>query len=133
MRDYARLQTSILLRRLAYQAHQASRDPSAEPIHDLRVAIRRLSRCLRAFSQFYPAHSWKKVRRKLRGLMSAAGDVRDHDIAVTLLLHAGVPPAAPAVKMLQKERELAARHLTSVLHDWRHRSTSRKWRDDLGI
>ena len=63
MRDYALAQTAILLRRLAFQANRAARTGDADAVHDLRVAIRRLSRCLRTFAQFYPDNSWKRMRR----------------------------------------------------------------------
>jgi hypothetical protein len=73
MRDYARQQTAILLRRLAYQLNRAARNGDADSIHDLRIAIRRLSRCLRVFAPFFPADSWKKIRRRLAELMEATG------------------------------------------------------------
>ena len=47
MREYARLHTAILLRRLAYQLTRAAKSADPESIHDLRVSIRRLSGCLR--------------------------------------------------------------------------------------
>src|SRR5262245_20209839 len=108
MRDYARTQTAILLRRLAYQVNRASKSTDAESVHDLRVAIRRLNRCLRTFSQFYPGRSWKKVRRRLKELMTVAGEVRDRDIAVELLNHAGSAPDSHAIKALGQERHTAA-------------------------
>ena len=79
MREFARSQTAFLLRRFAYQAGRVSRDCGADAIHDLRVSIRRLNRCLRTFADFYPRRSWKPVRRKLHALMEAAGAVRDDD------------------------------------------------------
>src|SRR4051812_4885734 len=75
MQDYVKLQTAILLRRLAFQVSRAAKSTDHEAVHDLRVAVRRLNRCLRAFSQFYPGQSWKKVRHRLRDLMDAAGEV----------------------------------------------------------
>jgi len=133
MREYVRLQTSILLRRLAYQVSQAGKRADEEAIHDLRVSIRRLNRCLRAFSQFYPGNSWKKVRRRLGELMGAAGEVRDRDIAIRLLHEAGVPLDAPPVQALRAERESALKHLVAILHHWKQNSHSRKWREQLGL
>src|SRR5229473_321284 len=98
MRDYVRQQTAVLLRRLAYEVNRAAKNADEEAIHDLRVAIRRLSRCLQLFSQFYPGRSWKKIRRHLSELMDAAGDVRDRDIAAKLLEQAGVQSQAPVFK-----------------------------------
>jgi len=133
MRQYVRLQTSILLRRLAFEVNRTAKTGDADAIHDLRVAVRRLSRCLRAFSQFYPGRSWKKVRRKLHELMAATGEVRDRDIAVELLLKAGIESEASAIRILEEERCSAAQHLSTVLHHWQERSLSRKWRGELGL
>ena len=88
MRAYVQSQTGILLRRFATQATRTARTADADSIHDLRVAIRRLSRCLRVFAQFYPPHSWKPVRRRLADLMDSCGSVRDCDIAIELLKQA---------------------------------------------
>jgi CHAD domain-containing protein len=133
MQDYVKLQTAILLRRLAYQVSRTAKGADHEAVHDLRVAIRRLNRCVRAFSQFYPGQSWKKVRRRLSHLMDAAGDVRDRDIAAKLLEEAGFDNADPAFHVLRQERAHAARQLTSVLHHWKDHSLSRRWRRELGL
>src|SRR4051812_44141846 len=108
MHDYVKLQTAILLRRLAFQVSHAAKSADHEAVHDLRVAIRRLNRCLRAFSQFYPGQSWKKIRRRLRHLMDAAGDVRDRDIAANMLQEAGFDSTDPAFHLLRQERAHAA-------------------------
>src|ERR1017187_6125566 len=107
MHDYACLETAILLRRLAYQSNRAARDGDADSIHDLRVAIRRLSRCLRVFAPFFPVGSWKKIRRQLAGLMKATGEVRDRDIALQLLAEARVSPRAATATPPAAERRKA--------------------------
>jgi CHAD domain-containing protein len=53
MREYVRVETGILLRRLAFQVGRIAKSSDAASIHDLRVAIRRFNRCLSLFSQFY--------------------------------------------------------------------------------
>jgi CHAD domain-containing protein len=133
MHDYVRHQTAILLRRLAYQVSRAAKSADHEAVHDLRVAIRRLNRCLRVFSQFYPGQSWKKIRRRLSHLMDAAGDVRDRDIAAKMLGEAGIDSGDPAYHLLRQERAHAARHLYAVLQHWKEHSLSRRWRQELGL
>lgn len=133
MREYVRLQTGILLRRLAIQVTRTARTGDAGAIHDLRVSIRRLSRCLRVFAQFYPEHSWKPVRRSLAELMDACGNVRDRDIAAGLLQQAGVPAASPLLRQLDVERRAAVQELQLELHRWRERAFSRQWRVQLEI
>lgn len=133
MRHYVRLQTGILLRRLAIQVTRTARAGDADAIHDLRVSIRRLKRCLRVFAQFYPDRSWKPVRRSLSELMDACGNVRDRDIAIGLLHQAGVPAASPLVQQLDLERRAAVQELQLELHRWRERAFSRHWRVQLEL
>jgi CHAD domain-containing protein len=133
VREYVHLQTGTLLRRLAIQVTRTARTGDAGAIHDLRVAIRRLSRCLRVFAQFYPGRSWKPVRRCLAELMDACGNVRDRDIAIGLLQQAGVPAASPLVRQLDVERRAAVQDLQLELHRWRERGFSRQWRVRLEL
>ena len=127
MREYVLHQTGILLRHLASQVTRTARTGDAEAIHDLRVAIRRLSRCLRVFAQFYPARSWKPMRRRLSGLMDACGSVRDRDIAIELLEKAEVPAASPLVRQLDEERRAADGELRRELRRWKKDGFSRRW------
>jgi CHAD domain-containing protein len=133
MRDYARLQTAILLRRLAFQLNRAARGDDADSIHDLRIAIRRLSRCLRVFAPFYPGDSRKKIRRQLAALMAAAGRVRDHDIALQLLAEPGISAPAAIATRLAAERRKASHELLLEIRRWKGRSFSRKWRSRLEL
>ena len=127
MREYVRVQTRILLRRLASQVNRTARSGDADAIHDLRVAIRRLSRCLRVFAQFYPGRSWKQMRRRLADLMDACGSVRDRDIAIELLEKAGVPAASALVRQLDAERRAADEELRRELRRWKKDGFSRRW------
>ena len=133
MREYVRVQTRILLRSLASQVNRTARTGDAGAIHDLRVAIRRLSRCLRVFAQFYPGRSWKQMRRRLADLMDACGSVRDRDIAIGLLETAGVPAASPLVRRLDEERRAANRELRRELRRWKDRGFRRQWRARLEL
>ena len=133
MRAYVRSQTGMLLRRFVAETTQTSRNTDKDSIHDLRVSIRRLSRCLRVFSKFYPARSWKPIRRRLRGLMDSCGSVRDCDIAIGLLQEAGLSESAPLVRRLQAERRSAARELELELQAFKARGFSREWRKRLEL
>ena len=137
MREYVRLRTGILLGSLASQVNVAAQSDHygyhAEDIHDLRVAVRRLSRCLRVFAPFYPARSWKPMRRRLSGLMDACGSVRDRDIAIGLLEKAGVPAASPLVRQLDQERRAADEELRRELRRWKARGFRRQWQMRLEL
>jgi CHAD domain-containing protein len=133
MREHARLQTAALLRRLAFQLNRIARSSDADAVHDLRVAIRRLSRCLRVFSSFYPGDSWKKARQELKALMNEAAEVRERDVALLLFTEAGVGQRAPITTRIAAERREAARTLRLAARHWKSRNFSRKWRSRLDL
>ena len=133
MRAYALSQTDDLLRRFEHAIERAAESGNADSIHDLRVSIRRLSRCLRVFSQFYPGGHWKKVRKELSGLMRLAGAVRDRDIALELLAKSGITGNRAAVRHLRAERLAAAQQLASEIYRWSGRKLARRWRVRLGV
>ena len=133
MRAYVHSQTGVRLRRLAFQINRAARTGDAGAVHDVRVAIRRLSRCLQTFAQFYPGHARKKIRRRLAGLMDACGTVRNLDIAIQLLREGGLPPASPVVRLLEARRGKAESDLLAGLRVWKESAVSRKWKSQLGL
>jgi CHAD domain-containing protein len=133
MRHYVMEQTATLLRRFAYQVTQAAKSADPDAIHDLRVSIRRLNRCLQVFAGFYPTRSRKKVRRKLSEMMDGAAELRDRDIAAALLRNAGVSRDTAAFRVLERERADAADRLSAILKHWKRESLFRRWRGDLGL
>ena len=133
MRKYVHQQTAILLRRFATQVNRASRSPDPDAVHDLRVSIRRLSRCLRVFARFYPGNNWKKMRRRMKDLLDACGGVRDRDIALGLLAKAGFPATSTVARRLRIDRIQASQDLLVLLRSWKQRGAAAKWRAQLGI
>jgi CHAD domain-containing protein len=133
MREFVSRQTLTLLRRFAIQAARASRSGHPDAIHDLRVSIRRLSRCLRVFSQFYPGSGWKKLRRRLKKLMDACARVRDRDVTLSVLAAAGFTANSLVVRRLTRDRAAAQADLMTCLHRWKQRGASTKWRAQLGL
>src|SRR5437763_15320507 len=121
MREFALERTVILIKKFAIEVNRSARTGDADAIHDLRVAIRRLSRCLRVFSQFYPGNGWKKLRRRLKNLMDACGAVRDRDIALELLTKAAFPPASIVLRRLSLDRAGALQELMMMLRRWKIR------------
>jgi len=133
MREFAHSQVSALLRRLAAQVKRTAGTADADSVHDLRVAIRRLSRALRSLAQFFPGKQWKRIRRELSNLMDAAAAVRDSDVALELLEKAGVGKRARVTLALQERRRKAESELRAELQDWQGRSFARQWREALEL
>jgi CHAD domain-containing protein len=133
MKPFAHSQVSTLLRTLAAQVKRAADAADADSVHDLRVAIRRLSRALRSFAQFFPGKQWKRIRAELSKLMDAAAAVRDADVALELIEKAGVAPEAKIATTLQSRRRKAEAALRQKLQDWQQRAFARQWREALEI
>ncbi len=133
MRDFVRRQTAARLNNLAAEIERAAEDGAPKAIHDLRVAIRRLSRCLRTFATFYPGRSWKSARAELSELLHAAGEVRDRDIALAMLEKAGIARRAAIVVKLQAERAAAQTEFVEEVRRWRDRKAVQTWRRRLEV
>lgn len=124
---FATEQVGGLLRRLAYQAGRTAKSPRASEVHDLRVAIRRLTQALAAFDTCFSTQEAKKIKRRLKKLMGLAGDARDCDIALDLLAKFKSAPGA-ILSSFRKRRKEAERDLTGALKRWSQRRTYSKWR-----
>ena len=133
MKRYAQQQIAARIGKLAAQARLAVERPDADAVHDLRVAIRRLSSALKAFAECLPDKAAKQVRRELSGLMDKAAEVRNRDITMELLEKAGVLPRARVMTALARERRAAAEALQTDLREWRKRNAVRQWKGALEI
>jgi CHAD domain-containing protein len=128
MNQFASVQATRLLGKLAFQVRHAAKHSDEEAIHDLRVSIRRFSQCLRAFRQFFPRRETRKILKQLGMVMDLAGEMRNRDIAIELIGQNGGPAAPAFIANLRREREQVKGELTRALIRWRHRDFSRKWR-----
>jgi CHAD domain-containing protein len=133
IRDYAAEHTSMLLRRLAFQANRTARMADVDAIHDLRVSIRRLAQCLRVFSQFFPRERAKKIRQRLEAVMDLASEVRNRDIALQLMAGAPALPDSTLARVLSHERTEAEKSLVAALQRWNRRNLHKRWRSRLGL
>lgn len=133
MQDYARHQTGLLMNRLSAAINRAARKGDEQAIHDVRVAMRRLSRCLKVFAPFYPDGSWKKIRRRIARLMNSAGAVRDCDIAMELIARCGIARRGAMAAQLAAQRRKNGRELLLEIRRWKDRDYARQWRIKLGL
>jgi CHAD domain-containing protein len=133
MREYARGQAADLLRRMAFQANRVARVRDEEAIHDLRVSIRRLDQCLRAFRSFLPREEARALRKELDQIMDLASEVRNRDVALLLLRGARVAAESDLARGLSRERRDAERALEAHLKRWNRRESERKWRAGLEL
>jgi CHAD domain-containing protein len=110
--------TRRLSRRLGVQINRAleSCDPSA--VHQVRVAIRRFTQAVAAWKPCFPAKDLRKTRRRLKKILSAAGEVRNCDVAHKFLLRWNIAHRARLQSKLEARRQEAARVLLARLKRW---------------
>lgn len=56
-----------------------------EPVHDMRVATRRLRAALEVFEPCFPEKRYRKTLKKVKALADALGERRDADVEIALL------------------------------------------------
>jgi CHAD domain-containing protein len=128
MKKFVQSRTRAQLKKLEAELRRAALAPkSRKAIHDLRVAIRRFTQCLRAFAQFFDAAQVKPIRRRLRKLMDRCGAARNCDVALQVLRAAGVHDREISAD-LAKQRRHAKKVLARKLPSWRKR-----WRVQLQV
>src|SRR5271169_4840574 len=106
---FAVAQATRLLERLAFQINGAVHSPRAGAIHDLRVAIRRFSQVLSSCKGCFPPRPVRKMRRRLKLIMTQAGEVRDIDVALQLVAAAGDSSLETELRARRKTGENSAR------------------------
>jgi CHAD domain-containing protein len=130
-RKFAGQNAAKLLGRLAFQMNLAAKSPVADPVHDLRVSIRRFAQALDVFKSCFPGKDTRKIRRRLKKLMILAGAVRNCDIALKLLSKSRTEEAVNLRRKLQGDRKESGRVLIDALKRRMDRKSSLRWRTAL--
>jgi CHAD domain-containing protein len=110
--------TRELFDRLTRQARRTARTPDAAQVHNLRVAIRRFSQALTLLPADTP--DFKKIHRKLKktawkNTMTLAGEVRDADIAIKLVVKLKPAGARALQRRLARRRTQREKLLVQAL------------------
>jgi CHAD domain-containing protein len=131
---YALTQTRVRLKRVTAALRRAAKHPEDPRVnHDLRVAIRKFSQCLRTFRGLFDPQPVKKMRKRLRQLMDLCGAKRDYDVGLQVLAAAGLPPDSPAVLKFREHRDNGLRALAYYLGGKRNRGMTDSWRKQLRL
>ena len=123
-RPFAIEQARHQLTHLSAQISRAVKSCNPVAVHDLRVSIRR-------FTQAIAVTNMRKNRRRLKKIMSLAGDVRNCDIALKFNNRFKGPHAVHLQSKLEECRKESEGPLIAELIKWRDRRLSLKWRAAL--
>jgi len=85
-----------------------------DTVHDVRVAVRRLEQCLEVWEPCFKRKPLRPLRKQVKAIRKAAGNVRDLDIAADLFREAGIRRPV----FLSRSRNEAAKTLLSVAKEW---------------
>jgi CHAD domain-containing protein len=128
MEEFAARKVQELIDNSVFALHDALRMHDAESVHRMRVAIRRLQQALRVFKQYLKKPGTKRVRKQLKRCMAAAGELRDHDIAIQLVEKLGQD-----LTQLRNARSAAKRSFRATVRQITSKDIAVKWRDELGL
>lgn len=106
--EHARETLRQSIGKLEAQIAVTLKDTGEDPVHDLRVSIRRVSQALRTFAALLPGKSAKNMRKALKPALDAAAIARDHDVCEALLVKCGLPEGHPLLANMKTERDSAA-------------------------
>jgi len=110
-RDAARVLTAARLLDVRHRGAALVREPSADAVHDLRVALRRLRAALQLFGA---AHRWSD---ELRELMRPLGDCRDAQLRLEWL-RAASETAGVLVELEQRRLEVELPAAVARVSSW---------------
>src|SRR5271165_5605471 len=66
--------------RVLEECDKASLDFAADPVHDLRVAIRRCRSMADGFLSIDPDPAWRQMKKLGKGLFASLGELRDTQV-----------------------------------------------------
>lgn len=130
--DFAREQATRRLDRIVKEVDRVlgrDREDAADPVHDLRVATRRFRAVLDTFKDCFPKAGRRWVKRRIREVFAAAGDVRNRDVVAALIGE----EASKDAKRLLAERRQFARSLDRSLRGWVKQDFSKRWLQRLEL
>ena len=73
-----------------------------EPLHDMRVATRRLRAALEVYAPCFPSKRHRKALKRVKRLADALGERRDRDVAIEFLV--GFAAEAPSADRAAVEK-----------------------------
>ncbi len=103
---------SYWMERVLKEISRASLDFAPDPVHDLRVALRRCRSMAEVVQSFDPDPTWRRMRKAGKRVFSSLGDLRDCQILIEWVERLSAPDDPVSSAMLAnlraKEQELKA-------------------------
>ena len=128
-RPRKKLGLALWMERVLEECERASLDFSADPVHDLRVALRRCRSIADGLRVMDPDPAWKQMKRAGRQLFRELGELRDVQVMEEWIRHLSEPDDPVAITLLQflSAREAHLKQQAAVALQEFDRKQWRKW------
>ena len=80
------------MERVIKECERAKSGFEADPVHDLRVALRRCRSMAEGFRAVDPDPTWRKMRKTGKAVFSALGELRDAQVMKAWVEKLGITP-----------------------------------------
>jgi CHAD domain-containing protein len=121
------------LRRVLKEQAAARKDLAADPIHDLRVALRRSRSLAEGFAEFDPYAGWRHLTKACKRLQRSMSELRDVHVVLEWVekLHLDMGAAGVSLcELLRREERRARRKARGALRKF-PRKRWKRWRRQL--
>ena len=121
------------MHRVLAECQEAEKSFAPDPVHDLRVAIRRCRSLGEGMRVIDSAKAWRQMRKAGKGVFQALGELRDVQVMQEWAEQMGTPeePATLALKKYISERESELKKLAmAALHNF-DRKQWEQWSKEL--
>src|SRR3954469_16188425 len=88
------------MERVLLEREKVQADPSSDPVHDLRVALRRCRSMAETMNELDPEPAWKQMRKAGKQLFQALGKLRDTHVLLEWTKKLGEPDAHGKAELL---------------------------------
>ncbi len=128
-RPRKKLGLALWMERVLEECERASLDFSADPVHDLRVALRRCRSIADGLRVMDPDPAWKQMKRAGRQLFRELGELRDVQVMEEWVRHLSDPADPVAISLLQflAAREAHLKQQAAVALQEFDRKQWRRW------
>lgn len=130
---FARAEIRKRMDKLLAELRGTLQKTSADAVHDVRVANRRLRQALRIIGPLLARKQAKRLRAELKPVTEAGGAVRDCDIVMELYSQARVPGQHPLWEELRAERAAAEGRLRKKVARILQAESRQGWSVRLGL
>lgn len=114
------------MERVVQECDRVTQNFAPEPVHDLRVALRRCRSIAEGYRTFDPNRAWREMRKEGARLFKKFGELRDTQVMIGWLKTPGAPQD-DAVRILHEQLAVRENELKEAAAAGLHSFNRRQW------